>query len=404
MNRTIFLVFLLLIVADASVDMITPALPDIRAFFSVSHTQVSLSVILDMFGFAVASIFYGYSADSYGRKSTAILGLSFFLIGVLVTCIGGLNPENFYIFILGRLIQGVGQGCAEVIIMSVIRDLYSGLKLDKYIALVEIVASIIPAIAPLLGSVFIKFFHWYGIFISLAYALVIIIVLFVFFAKETLIKRSPRSIKSFFEGYLNIFCNIKCMLFLTFIILAFFWIWNTVLNLPHVFIGNGVSASEYGICVLLYIVVYIFGSFCSPKIIQKFGRKNAIMISLIIIPISTIILLLITNKFSLHPYIIEILWGPEAFFLALLLNNLFAGMLRSVKEEESAKASALLSSFKSFASVGAYFGSYFASYFNNDTTLTPVLLWTLFCSLISLVLYLCVNKILFENTGEIQGV
>lgn len=160
MFRAAVILGLLSAVGPFAVDMYLPALPEISRDLgvSVAATQATLTVYFLAFG--VAQLIYGPWSDQVGRKLPLYTGLSLFVaasIGcALATGITGLTVFRFF--------QGLGASVVMVIPRAIIRDKMTGTEATRLMALVMLVISVSPMLAPLAGSAVLAVGDWRGIF------------------------------------------------------------------------------------------------------------------------------------------------------------------------------------------------------------------------------------------------
>jgi DHA1 family bicyclomycin/chloramphenicol resistance-like MFS transporter len=173
---------LLSCVGPFAIDMYLPALPAIAADLgaTVTNTQATLTSFFIAFG--VSQLIYGPLADQFGRKPPLYAGLIIFVLATLgcafAPSIGWLTAFRF--------LQGVGGAVVMVIPRAVIRDLHTGPAATRLMALVMLVISISPMLAPLAGSGLIALFSWQAIFIFLVMAALCSLLLTLFLLPETL--------------------------------------------------------------------------------------------------------------------------------------------------------------------------------------------------------------------------
>lgn len=162
--RTAAVLGLLSAVGPFAIDLYLPALPLIEASLDgdVADTQMTLSVYF--FAFGVAQLFYGPLADQVGRKRPLYIGLSVFLIG----SIGCALAPSISMLVLSRFIQGLGAAAVMVIPRAIVRDLYTGTEATRLMALIMLVISVSPMLAPLAGSGLIALGDWRLLFWVLA--------------------------------------------------------------------------------------------------------------------------------------------------------------------------------------------------------------------------------------------
>ncbi|MDJ1009494.1 MAG: multidrug effflux MFS transporter [Paracoccaceae bacterium] len=183
--RTAVVLGLLAAVSPIAIDMYLPALPTIERDLgtTVAGTQATMTAYFIAFG--LAQLFYGPMADRYGRKPPIYLGLSIFGAAT-IGCALAPDVETLIAF---RVLQGLGGAAVMVVPRAIIRDMYTGPEATRLMAMVMLVISVSPMLAPLLGSGVIAVASWRAIFWVLALATVLSLVLTVVAQPETLARQ-----------------------------------------------------------------------------------------------------------------------------------------------------------------------------------------------------------------------
>ncbi|MEJ6477217.1 MAG: multidrug effflux MFS transporter [Octadecabacter sp.] len=148
MLRFALILGLLSAVGPFAIDMYLPAMPMIEDDLgaSVAATQMTLTAYFIAFG--LAQLFYGPWSDQVGRKPPLYLGLGIFSVAT-VGC--ALAPSIGWLIAL-RAMQGLGGAVLMVVPRAIIRDRYTGVEGTKLMAMVMLVISVSPMLAPLAGS------------------------------------------------------------------------------------------------------------------------------------------------------------------------------------------------------------------------------------------------------------
>jgi len=180
--RTALVLGLLSAVGPFTIDMYLPAMPAIESDLqtNVAATQMTLTAYFLAFG--IAQLFYGPFADQVGRKPPIYLGMGIFILGsigcALAPTIGWLTAF--------RVLQGLGAAAVMVIPRAIIRDMHTGTQATRLMALLMLVISVSPMLAPLAGSGMLVFGSWRLIFWTLCLAAVVSLVLTYKYQPETL--------------------------------------------------------------------------------------------------------------------------------------------------------------------------------------------------------------------------
>lgn len=165
-----------------SVDMYLPALPELADGFQASTSLSQLSLTAFLIGMAAGQLVVGPLSDARGRKKPLIVGLSIFAISSLL-CI--MMPSIWGLIIM-RLVQGASAAAGIVIARAVARDLYSGIELTKFFALLMLVNGAAPIAAPIVGGQLLSIMPWKGIFGVLAVIGAVMIMAVIWGLPETL--------------------------------------------------------------------------------------------------------------------------------------------------------------------------------------------------------------------------
>lgn len=180
--RSALVLGLLSTVGPFATDMYLPALPLIGADLGASVAQTQLTLTAFFIAFGVSQLFYGPLADQVGRKPPLYLGMAIFIAGsvgcALAPSIGALAGFRF--------LQGVGAAAVMVIPRAIIRDLHTGPQATRMMAMVMLVISVSPMLAPLAGSGVMALGGWRPIFWALCGAALASLALTGFLLPETL--------------------------------------------------------------------------------------------------------------------------------------------------------------------------------------------------------------------------
>ncbi|SEA31799.1 multidrug effflux MFS transporter [Microbulbifer marinus] len=171
--RMALILGLLSCVGPFAIDMYLPALPVIADSLGAPVEATQYTLMSFFIAFGICQLFYGPASDMFGRKPPLYFGLVLFAVAS-VGC--ALAPTIEWLIAL-RFIQGVGAASVMSIPRAVIRDRYTGTEATRLMTTVMLVISISPMLAPLAGSALIGPFGWPSVFIAVAAATVLSLVL-----------------------------------------------------------------------------------------------------------------------------------------------------------------------------------------------------------------------------------
>lgn len=197
-----FMMAMVMALNALAVDSMLPALPAIGEGLGVAvanNRQFVISIYL--FGIGAGSLFYGPLSDRFGRKGVLVPAL-FAYVAFSIGC--GL-ANSFPLLLALRFGHGLVSAALGVIVVAVIRDLFSGDAMAKRLSMIFLVFMIVPAIAPTMGAAITLFASWRAIFIVLA-AMGVIMILWLRRLPETLDPADvrPLDIRTMIAGWATV--------------------------------------------------------------------------------------------------------------------------------------------------------------------------------------------------------
>ncbi|PFO06609.1 MFS transporter [Bacillus sp. AFS076308] len=144
-----------------TVDMYLSSFPQIMNSFGTNASMVQMSLTASILGLSIGQMVNGTLSDVHGRRKPLLISMFLYFI----SSIGCAFAPNIQIFIALRFIQGFVASAGLVISRAIVRDLYSGVELTKFFALLSTITSVTPLLSPLAGSAVTSFTSWIGVFI-----------------------------------------------------------------------------------------------------------------------------------------------------------------------------------------------------------------------------------------------
>ncbi|MCU0831196.1 MAG: multidrug effflux MFS transporter [Rhizobiaceae bacterium] len=189
---------LLSCVGPFAVDMMLPAMPAIAASLNTDPASAQIMLTSYFLAFGVSQLVWGPWSDAVGRKRPLYAGLAIFLVGSL----GCAFAPTIEWLAAARFLQGLGAAVVMVVPRAIIRDTLTGTEATRLMAMVMLVISVSPMLAPLAGSAVIAFGSWHWIFITLALAALVSFALTATLLPETLdiADRVPVNLASLMRG------------------------------------------------------------------------------------------------------------------------------------------------------------------------------------------------------------
>lgn len=192
--KMIFILGGLTALGPLSVDMYLPALPGITTDMDTSASLVQLSLTFFLLGLAFGQLLAGPFSDIHGRRGPLLGGLIIYSLSSLLCALS----SSIGALIVLRLIQGLSGAAGIVIARAIVRDLYSGPAMTKFISRLMLVTGAAPVLAPIAGGQLLRFTSWQGVFFVLAIVGIGLVITVTFGIPETLPaeRRSTGGIKT----------------------------------------------------------------------------------------------------------------------------------------------------------------------------------------------------------------
>lgn len=158
----------LLILANAlipfSLDIYTPSVPEMPAYFDTTESMVNLTILGFFLFFAVGLLLFGPLSDRFGRKPVLVAGFAAYIL----CSIGCALAPSIYLLIAARVVQALGAGAVNAVSTALVKDCFTASRRGSLLAVIQVLAVVGPVVAPLLGGVIIQFASWRAIFWVLA--------------------------------------------------------------------------------------------------------------------------------------------------------------------------------------------------------------------------------------------
>jgi MFS transporter, DHA1 family, multidrug resistance protein len=166
-RRTGMLVTLILggmtAVPPLTMDMYLPALPQVTESLHASAATVQLTLTGCLAGMALGQLVVGPMSDKWGRRRPLLIGLAVYVVATAL-CAFAPTVETLVAF---RLVQGLAGAAGIVIARAVVRDLYDGMDMARFLSTLMLISGVAPIVAPLIGGQILQVTDWRGVFVVL---------------------------------------------------------------------------------------------------------------------------------------------------------------------------------------------------------------------------------------------
>jgi len=271
-RRLTFFLASIAALTSLSIDMSLPGVPAIEHELHRSAGNGSLTLSLFLAGYALTPLAGGPLADRFGRRPVLLASLLLFAISALACSFA----SNFSSLLAFRLIQGCASGVATTLPLAIVRDLLSGTAARKRMSEVTTINSVMPLIAPIVGSWLMIRGSWRLIFgIQAIFAFAIVIVLLLDFTESS----SPEQRQCLhpidvIQNYRRLLSNPIFMGYAVMYALTFACMFSFISASPLILMQRmHVQRSDYTLLFSLIGIGTILGSFFSALL---YGRKISV--------------------------------------------------------------------------------------------------------------------------------
>ncbi|MEP6968893.1 MAG: multidrug effflux MFS transporter [Betaproteobacteria bacterium] len=266
---------LLSAVGPFAIDMYLPALPAIGKDLGASIGAVQGSLMAYFVAMGAGQLVYGPVSDMLGRRLPIYFGLTLFALG----SVGCALASDIQTLVLLRFVQGLGACAAVVIPRAIVRDLYTGHEAARLMAMLMLVFSVSPILAPLIGSVLVEFSGWRSVFWAITGIAVAALVLVATSLRETRPpeKRTDSGLRSALAAY-AVLLRDRTFLGLVFVgafgVSSFF---AYLANSPFVLIEHfGLTSRQYGLAFAINAASFIGCSQLTGRLGKRLGLARLV--------------------------------------------------------------------------------------------------------------------------------
>ncbi len=266
---------LLSAVGPFAIDMYLPAMPAITEALGTTEKRTQGTLAAFFLCFGLAQLVYGPWSDSVGRRKPLVVGLVVFIVAT----IGAALAPTIGILTAFRALQGIGAAVVMVIPRAIIRDWFTGTEATRLMALVMLVISVSPMLAPLAGSLIILVADWRAIFGVLGVAALASLALVLTALPETLTEehRRPVSLPTLMAGVRRLMTDTKflCLTFLGGFGMASFFVFIAAASFVYTK-EFGLSPTGFSIAFAINAAGFFGASQTAASLGARFGAPRVI--------------------------------------------------------------------------------------------------------------------------------
>lgn len=159
----LWLLALITLSGTLAMHMFVPALPQAARELGASAGAMQGTVSIYILGLAVGQLAYGPLSDRYGRRPLLLVGLLLYTAAGLAAALA----PGVRTLLVARLVQALG-GCAGLALgRAMVRDTAAPEGAARRLALLNLMVTLGPGLAPLVGGALSEAYGWRSIFVAL---------------------------------------------------------------------------------------------------------------------------------------------------------------------------------------------------------------------------------------------
>ena len=144
-----------------SIDAMLPAMGTMALELAPqAPNRVQLVITSFVLGMGLGTFVAGPLSDSYGRVPVVIWSSGLYIFA----CLLAWAAPSLELVLAARVLQGIAAAGARVVPMAITRDYFKGRGMARIVSFIMMVFTLVPAVAPLLGSFIIAVAGWRGLF------------------------------------------------------------------------------------------------------------------------------------------------------------------------------------------------------------------------------------------------
>lgn len=320
-------------------DFYLPALPQMTLDLSTNASLVQLSLTACLLGMALGQFVIGPYSDVWGRRVPLTVSLIIFVVSTILCAFS----PNIWVLVILRFIQGFSGAGGVVLSRAIVRDLYTGYEVTKFMALLTLINGVITILAPVAGGQLLKITDWRGIFFILGVISIIILISMMVGIKETLPveSRTESGLKHTVSNFGNLFKGKTFMGYTLTSGLIFGGFFGYMSASPFVLQDiYGLSVQEYSFSFAINATGVILATYIADRFVGKLGESKILMFFL---GLSLFASLLLLVSIPLQWNIIFILISFFLIFSCMGVVSMLCNSLGMQSQDKNAgSASALL--------------------------------------------------------------
>jgi MFS transporter, DHA1 family, multidrug resistance protein len=270
----------LMAIGPLTIDTYLPALPQLSAEMGATDSQAQFTITGLLLGLGLGQLIIGPLSDAFGRRRPLLIGLAAHGMMSLLCA----AAPSIGLLTVTRTLQGLAGAAVAVVVMAVVRDLFTGIRAAQLLSRLILVLGVAPILAPSMGSALLNVTSWRGIFVVLAAAAVGLWVLAWRALPETLppVRRQPASARESLRAYGRLFTDPMFLVMVAVAGLMFATLFAYVAGAPFLLQERyGLSPQAFGLAFSSNALGMILMTQLNPVLVGRFGPVRVLSVGVL---------------------------------------------------------------------------------------------------------------------------
>jgi DHA1 family bicyclomycin/chloramphenicol resistance-like MFS transporter len=309
-----------------SIDAMLPALPHIAETLSPeAPNRAQLIVASFVLGMGLGTFVTGPLSDAFGRRPLVFAGAGLYIIGSIAATVA----PSLEALLVARIVQGLGAAGPRVVSMAIIRDQYAGRHMARIMSFVMMVFTLVPAVAPFIGSILIGFSGWKTVFWAFAVFSITTTLWFWKRQPETLAveNRRPFEMGALIAAVKEVLSHRLVLLSIAVQALAYAILFSTIATIQPIYDITFSKADEFPLWFAFTALIAMSSSYINARLVVRIGMQKMVSYTLgMVITVSSMLLIVLLFGVQGQALFFAFLfWQLAMFFQAgLVMGNLNA--------------------------------------------------------------------------------
>jgi DHA1 family bicyclomycin/chloramphenicol resistance-like MFS transporter len=162
-RQLILLIGVLTALSPLTTDLYLPAFPAMGHDLHTGQPAIQLTLTAYLIGSAIGMLVAGPISDARGRIAPLRTSLALYVVLTLSCAVA----PNVAALIALRVAQGAIASTSVVVVRAIVRDLFQGVEVARFMSRLMMVVGFVPILAPFFGGQLLRVTQWRGIFVVL---------------------------------------------------------------------------------------------------------------------------------------------------------------------------------------------------------------------------------------------